>query len=245
MLDKIPMGRMGTVEEVAAMVGWMCSEQCSYTTGAVFDLSEMRRATYATIENYQTFHLCGPAALAVSEGRDRRRSGRLLPVLEGHAETLAAHVDELSDFLIGRNPLRVEDTWQAIYRNGCYRGGPVLMSAISGIDMALWNLKGKYHNAPVTPCSAARCATRCAAIAGSTATAGGAHGRLPALRAAGYDACKMNICEELQIVDRASKIDAIVSQLFELREKRSCSMDLAFDFHGRVWDGTARLGRCC
>lgn len=45
MLAKIPMGRMGTVEEISAMVGWMCSEDCSYSTGAVFDLSG-GRATY-------------------------------------------------------------------------------------------------------------------------------------------------------------------------------------------------------
>ena len=71
------------------------------------------------------------------------------PVLEGHAQTLAAKIDELQDFLIGRDPLLIEDTWQAIYRNGCYRGGPVLMSAISGIDMALWDIKGKALGAPV------------------------------------------------------------------------------------------------
>lgn len=45
MLAKIPMGRMGTVEEISAMVGWMCSQECSYSTGAVFDLSG-GRATY-------------------------------------------------------------------------------------------------------------------------------------------------------------------------------------------------------
>lgn len=45
MLSKIPMGRMGTVDEIAGMIGWMCSEECSYCTGAVFDLSG-GRATY-------------------------------------------------------------------------------------------------------------------------------------------------------------------------------------------------------
>lgn len=45
MLAKIPMGRMGTVAEISAMVGWLCSEECSYSTGAVFDLSG-GRATY-------------------------------------------------------------------------------------------------------------------------------------------------------------------------------------------------------
>ncbi|MDH6592704.1 NAD(P)-dependent dehydrogenase (short-subunit alcohol dehydrogenase family) [Variovorax sp. TBS-050B] len=45
MLSKIPMGRFGTVEEVAAMVGWLCTEDCSFSTGAVFDLSG-GRSTY-------------------------------------------------------------------------------------------------------------------------------------------------------------------------------------------------------
>ncbi len=45
MLSKIPMGRFGTPEEVAAMVGWLCTEDCSFSTGAVFDLSG-GRATY-------------------------------------------------------------------------------------------------------------------------------------------------------------------------------------------------------
>lgn len=45
MLSKIPMGRFGTPEEVAAMVGWLCTEECSFSTGAVFDLSG-GRSTY-------------------------------------------------------------------------------------------------------------------------------------------------------------------------------------------------------
>ena len=45
MLSKIPLGRFGTVEEIAAMVGWLCTEDCSFSTGAVFDLSG-GRATY-------------------------------------------------------------------------------------------------------------------------------------------------------------------------------------------------------
>ncbi len=51
--------------------------------------------------------------------------------------------------MIGCDPLLIEDTWQMIYRNGCYRGGPVLMSAMSGVDMALWDIKGKAYGQPV------------------------------------------------------------------------------------------------
>src|SRR5690606_14840890 len=71
------------------------------------------------------------------------------PVIEGRAETVRAAVDELSSYLIGKDPLRIEDLWQVMYRGGFYRGGPILTSAISGIEQALWDIKGKYYNAPV------------------------------------------------------------------------------------------------
>ena len=71
------------------------------------------------------------------------------PDLEGRAATVAAAVGELSDYLVGKDPRRIEDHWQVMYRAGFYRGGPVLMSAIAGIDQALWDIKGKWHGAAV------------------------------------------------------------------------------------------------
>ena len=71
------------------------------------------------------------------------------PIVEGRAETVKAAVLELEDFLIGKDPRRIEDLWQAMYRGGFYRGGPILTSAISGIEQALWDIKGKYYSAPV------------------------------------------------------------------------------------------------
>ena len=50
------------------------------------------------------------------------------PVVEGRAHTVATAVDELSDYLIGKDPLQIEYDWQALFRGGFYRGGPVLMS---------------------------------------------------------------------------------------------------------------------
>jgi galactonate dehydratase len=58
---------------------------------------------------------------------------------------VAAAVTELSHYLLGRNPDQIEDLWQVLYRGGFYRGGPVLMSALAGIDQALWDLKGKRY----------------------------------------------------------------------------------------------------
>src|SRR3990167_4796018 len=59
------------------------------------------------------------------------------PVVEGRAETVAAAVKEIEPYLVGKDPRQVAHHWQAIYRHAFYRGGPVLTSALSGIDMAL------------------------------------------------------------------------------------------------------------
>ena len=164
------------------------------------------------------------------------------PVLEGHAESCAAGVMQLEEFLIGRDPLHIEDTWQAIYRTGCYRGGPVMMSVLSGIDMALWDIKGKFYGAPVHALfgGPVRKQVRSYCWIGGDRPANLIDGA-KTLMAAGYDACKMNICEELQIVDTMKKVDEIVRNLGELRDAVGWDMDLAFDFHGRVHAPMAKI----
>ena len=68
------------------------------------------------------------------------------PVIEGRARTVEAAVHELGEYLIGQDPARINDLWQVMYRAGFYRGGPILMSAIAGIDQALWDIKiGRAH----------------------------------------------------------------------------------------------------
>jgi galactonate dehydratase len=71
------------------------------------------------------------------------------PIVEGRADTVAAAVTELCGYLLGRDPDQIEDLWQVLYRGGFYRGGPVLMSALAGIDQALWDLKGKRYGLSV------------------------------------------------------------------------------------------------
>ncbi len=70
-------------------------------------------------------------------------------MIEGKAATVKAAVEELAQGLIGKDPMRIEDHWQVMYRGGFYRGGPILMSAIAGIDQALWDIKGKFIYAPI------------------------------------------------------------------------------------------------
>jgi galactonate dehydratase len=187
-------------------------------------------------------YIVAPRWLFLKVETDEGISGWGEPVLEGHAETLATKISELADFVIGLDPRRIEDIWQMLYRNGCYRGGPVLMSAISGLDMALWDIKGRALGVPVHQLlgGPVRDRVRTYCWIGGDRPENLITGAL-ALRDKGYDACKFNICSELQIVDSYAKVDGIIRNLFELREAVGSSMDLAFDFHGRVHAPMARV----
>ena len=71
------------------------------------------------------------------------------PLTEGRALTCAEAVKEIEPYLVGKDPRRVAHHWQAIYRHAFYRGGPILTSALSGVDQALWDIKGKALGVPV------------------------------------------------------------------------------------------------
>lgn len=187
-------------------------------------------------------YLVPPRWLFLKIETDAGLAGWGEPILEGHAETLATKIGELEDFLIGRNPLLIEDTWQMIYRNGCYRGGPVLMSALSGVDMALWDIKGRYHDAPVHALLGGPVRERIRSYSwiGGDRPSDLAAAAL-ALQQKGFDAAKLNVCGELRIVDSPRKIDAIVRQMGELRDAVGMEMDLALDFHGRVHAPMAKV----
>lgn len=63
--------------------------------------------------------------------------------LEGKPKSVTAAVDELAEYLVGKDPLRIEHHWQHIYRSAFFSGGAILMTALSGIDQALWDIAGK------------------------------------------------------------------------------------------------------
>ncbi|MDR2862829.1 MAG: bifunctional D-altronate/D-mannonate dehydratase, partial [Puniceicoccales bacterium] len=90
-----------------------------------------------------------PRWLFLKVSTDEGVTGWGEPVVEGRADTVEAAVKELSPYVIGRDPTEIEDIWQVLYRAGFYRGGPILNSAISGIDEALWDIFGKITNLPV------------------------------------------------------------------------------------------------
>ena len=79
------------------------------------------------------------------------------PVLEGHCTSVEAVVKEFEEYLIGKDPMMIEHHMQALYRGGFYRGGPLMLSAISGIEQAMWDIKGKYYNCPVYEMLGGKC----------------------------------------------------------------------------------------
>ena len=164
------------------------------------------------------------------------------PVVEGHAATVAAAVRELECVLIGADPLRIEDLWQVMYRTFFYRGGPVMMSAIAGVDQALWDIKGKYYNAPVYELlgGAVRDRLKVYRWIGGDRPSDTANEALKAAKE-GYSAVKMNGTEEMHYVDTFDRIEAVCERVQAIRDVLGMKMDIAVDFHGRVHKTMAKV----
>ncbi len=164
------------------------------------------------------------------------------PVIEGRAHTVAAAVDELSDYLIGRDPRLVEDHWNVMYRGGFYRGGPILMSAIAGIDQALWDIKGKDLGAPVHALlgGPVRERIRVYSWIGGDRPADTAQAAVEAV-ARGFTAVKMNATEEMHYVDNHDKIDRVLQNVQAVRDAVGPDIGLGLDFHGRVHKPMAKV----
>lgn len=164
------------------------------------------------------------------------------PVVEGRAHTVAAAVDELSDYLIGRDPRQVQDLWNVMYRAGFYRGGPILMSAIAGIDQALWDIKGKALGVPVYELlgGAVRDRIRVYSWIGGDRPADTA-AQAQAAVARGFSAVKMNGTEEMQYIDSHDKVERAVANVAAVRAAVGPSIGIGVDFHGRVHKPMAKV----
>jgi len=164
------------------------------------------------------------------------------PVIEGRARSVEAAVHELSEYVVGKDPARINDIWQVLYRAGFYRGGPILMSAIAGIDQALWDIKGKVLGAPVHELLGGLVRDRVKAYSwvGGDRPADVIAG-IRKLQAIGFDTFKLNGCEEMGIIDSSVKIDAAVAVVAEIRAAFGNSIEFGLDFHGRVAAPMARV----
>ncbi|MDP7236773.1 MAG: galactonate dehydratase [Candidatus Latescibacteria bacterium] len=160
--------------------------------------------------------------------------------LEGKPKSVKGAVEELAAYLIGKDPLRIEHHWQNMYRSAFFRGGNVLMTAMSGIDQALWDITGKHYGVPTYQLLGGAVRDRIRVYAhwgiGSLTDEGkaAARSRLDLLQKSGYTGFKSGPGGKWRAHEPPSMIDAFVERAFLMREWVGPDVELAFDFHGKM-----------
>ncbi len=169
--------------------------------------------------------------------------------LEGKAMTVSSAIKELKDYVIGRDPFNVEDIWQKMSYGGFWRGGPVINTAISGIEHALWDIMGKKLNVPVYKLLGGLCRDKIKVYGGSAFTMG----------AATAEECAKNCLEMVeqgfttlkgdpfgvadQVIEKRLAKDAI-ERVRAVREAVGDEVDICIEAHGRFNTYTAiKMGK--
>ncbi len=160
------------------------------------------------------------------------------PITEGRALTCQTAVKEVEPYLVGKDPRQVVHHWQAIYRHAFYRGGPILTSVLSGIDMALWDIKGKALGVPVYELLGGPTRTRVRVYA---------HARTPEdfkkRIQEGFTAFKTGPAKRRpsRLVETPAQVAYAAEKFAELRKLVGDDIDIGCDFHGAVPPATAKL----
>lgn len=157
------------------------------------------------------------------------------PSLEGKSDTVIAAVKDLIPFLIGEDASQIEGLLQVLTKGGFYRGGVILMSAISGIEQALWDIKGKALGVPVYQLlgGAVRDKMRIYSWVGGDTSEQLASGAEEKIKQ-GFTAVKMNLSGQLDFQVPLKEIKEIKRNIQKVREAIGDENDFAIDFHGRV-----------
>lgn len=160
------------------------------------------------------------------------------PVTEGRSLTCATAVKEIEPYLVGKDPRAVVHHWQAIYRHAFYRGGPILTSALSGIDQALWDIKGKALGVPVYELlgGPTRNRVRVYAHAGSPEA-------MKSAMARGFNAFKTGPAKRrpARYVETPAAVDYAAERFAELRKAVGRDADIGIDFHGAISPALAKV----
>ena len=152
--------------------------------------------------------------------------------LEGHAEAVAGAFEALNDRFIGHDGNRIEDIWQIAHRGGFYRGGPVLMSALAGLEQALWDMKGRALGLPAWEMLGGRVRDKIRAYAWIGGDRPHEIGEAAEARAGqGFTAVKMNATAELDWIGTPRLFDEVIARV---QAAQAAGMDVGLDFHGRV-----------
>jgi galactonate dehydratase len=188
-----------------------------------------------------TLYPVPPRWLFLRVDTDEGLTGWGEPVVEGRAATVAAAVEEMSDYLIGQDPLRIEEHWNVLAKGGFYRGGPVLSSALAGIDQALWDIAGRSLGVPVHQLlgGAVRDRVRVYSWIGGDDPADVAAAARDKVDA-GFTAVKMNGSGPMRPLDTPAAAQAVADRVAAVREVLGPDRDVAVDFHGRMSLAMAR-----
>ncbi|GAA4520011.1 MULTISPECIES: galactonate dehydratase [Nonomuraea] len=160
---------------------------------------------------------------------------------EGRSETVRAAVDQLAELLIGKDALRIEDHWQVLTKGSFYRGGPILASAVAGLDQALWDIAGKHFGAPVHQLlgGPVRDRIRVYGWVGGDEP-GEVRDHVAAQVEAGLTAVKMNASGRMSPVASVAELNGVVARVAAAREVLGDHRDVAVDLHGRFTLASAR-----
>lgn len=187
------------------------------------------------IDRIKTFHI-RPRWLLLRIDTDTGVGGWGEATLEGRSLTVETMVHEMGRQLMGQDPRRIEYLWQLLYRGGFYRTGPVHCSALSGIDMALWDILGRSLDTPVHQLLGGRVRDRIRLYA--WADVGTADNYVNALRdlcdTRGLTAFKYNATKAMRPISNLAAMETAVDRLARLREAAGPEIDIAVDLHGRL-----------
>ena len=157
-------------------------------------------------------------------------------------ETVVAGAKEMANRIVGKNPFEIERIWQRLHRS-FFRGGPINGTIISGIEMALWDIKGKALGVPVYELLGGAARDRIKVYSWIGGDRPSDVVEMAQQRwDKGFRAVKMNATSELHYIDSLEKVDAAVERVASIRDKFGDAMSIGIDFHGRVHKPMAR---CC
>jgi galactonate dehydratase len=233
--DEGSVSRRSVLAGAAAGLGWaaLAKAEAREKDGD----APVPRKDVLKITKLETF-LVKPRWLFLKVHTDAGLVGLGEPILEGRAQTCAAAVKEVEPYLVGKDPRQVVHHWQAIYRHAFYRGGPILTSALSGIDQALWDIKGKALGVPVYELLGGPTRRRVRVYAHA-----GTPEKIKEMLGRGFTAFKTNPAKRRpsRYVESPAEVRYTAEKFAELRKAAGDEADIAIDFHGAVSPALAKV----
>ena len=147
--------------------------------------------------------------------------------LRGRGATMITAIQEHERYIVGKNPLQIEKHWQAMYRWPRWRGGPILNSAVSAVDIALWDIAGKVLDAPIYQLLGGAAKDKMRLYVG-----GGSAEGVHRVKELGFNACKTGPqLASNGVIKQPWDVKAEIKRLEEMRDAGGEDFDILYDAH--------------